>query len=292
VGAIAKEGENEMYTCLSPGAIGVGVPFPQAARLAAAHGFQGIQLDLDFVVKEGPQKARDLLEQLGLRPGSFGLPVAFREGEKEYQESLNQLEEKAKAARQAGCTRCSTYILSWSETLNFKENFQFHRDRLRPVAQILADQGIALGLEFLGPKTLRRGKPYEFIHTLEGMLELCEAIGTGNVGLLLDAWHWYTSEGDENQLKALRKQDVVDVHINDAPAGIPVDEQMDNVRCLPGETGVIPITVFLRSLQEIGYDGPVTPEPFSARLHTLPPEEAVRETAAAVRKVWTAAGLE
>ena len=77
------------------------------------------------------------------------------------------------------------------------QNFAFHRDRLRPAAQILADKGISLGLEFLGPKTLRDGKPFEFIHTIEGMLELCDAIGTGNVGLLLDAWHWYTSGAGE-----------------------------------------------------------------------------------------------
>ena len=56
---------------------------------------------------------------------------------------------------------------------------------------------------------------------------------------------------------------VIDVHINDAPAGLSIDEQVDNVRTLPGETGVIPMTLFLQALVKMGYEGPVTPEPFS-----------------------------
>jgi sugar phosphate isomerase/epimerase len=114
---------------------------------------------------------------------------------------------------------------------------------------------------------------------------------TGNVGLLLDIWHLYTSYGTNDQVRELRNDDVVVVHINDAPAGVAVDEQIDNVRALPGETGVLDITGFLQALRAIGYDGPVTAEPFSQRVRELAPEAAVRETAAAVQKVWRAAGL-
>ena len=50
-------------------------------------------------------------------------------------------------------------------------------------------------------------------------------------------------------------RDVVYVHINDAPAGIDPDDQIDNIRCLPAETGVIPLTELMQILTEIGYDG-------------------------------------
>jgi len=42
--------------------------------------------------------------------------------------------------------------------------------------------------------------------------------------------------------------------------------QVDSVRALPGETGVIDIAGFLQALHAIGYSGPVTPEPFKKEL--------------------------
>lgn len=62
-------------------------------------------------------------------------------------------------------------------------------------APSLKEQGFQLGIEFLGPKTLRDGHRYPFINTLREMMQLAADIGTGNVGLLLDAWHHYTSGG-------------------------------------------------------------------------------------------------
>jgi sugar phosphate isomerase/epimerase len=123
------------------------------------------------------------------------------------------------------------------------------------------------------------------------MLDLCSTIGTGNVGLLLDAWHWYTSHGTIQLLRNLRAENVVYVHINDAPKGIPVDEQIDNVRELPGATGVIDLVGFLTSLQKIGYDGPVTPEPFNKRVNEMAASEAARVTYEALAGVWRGAGL-
>ena len=54
---------------------------------------------------------------------------------------------------------------------------------------------------------------------------------------------------------------------------MPVDEQVDNVRALPGETGVIDIAGFLQALRTIGYDGPVVPEPFKKELNDLPSDD-------------------
>ena len=92
------------------------------------------------------------------------------------------------------------------------------------------------------------------------MLGLAAAVGTGNVGLLFDTWHWYTCRSAIDDVRKLSVSDVVYVHINDAPAGIDPYEQIDNIRCLPAETGVIPLTELMQILTEIGYEGPVTPE--------------------------------
>jgi sugar phosphate isomerase/epimerase len=112
-----------------------------------------------------------------------------------------------------------------------------------------------------------------------------------NVGLLLDCWHWYTSHGTLEELHTLRPEQVVYVHVNDAPSGIPVDEQLDHVRALPGETGVIDIAGFLGVLQSIGYDGPVVPEPFKKELNALPSDDARLEmVGAAMDAIFRKAG--
>ncbi len=281
-----------MFRNLSAGAIGYGRSFFEALRPAKAAGFQGIDIDAGQLLDPASRdRVREALEREGMVLGGWGLPVPLLNQESEYEAGLERLKTLAPAAAAIGYTRVATWLPSWSDARDYAENFAFHVKRLRPVGEVLADHGCRLGLEFLGPKTLRKGHPYEFIYTVEGMLELCQAVGTGNLGLLLDAWHWYTSGGTVAELEALRDENVVYVHINDAPAGIAVEEQIDNVRCLPGETGVIDLVGFLRALDKIGYTGPVTPEPFSAKLREMPEEERLVTAGQSLLKVWEEAGL-
>jgi sugar phosphate isomerase/epimerase len=169
--------------------------------------------------------------------------------------------------------RSATWVLPMSDERELDDNIRFHIDRFQPIARILADHDIRLGLEFIGPKTLRDTKRHPFIWRMFDMLALGRKIGP-NVGLLLDVWHLYTSHGTLEDMEKLKSEDVVYVHVNDAPRGIAIDEQLDNIRDLPGATGVIDIAGFLRTLKEIGYDGPVTPEPFKNALKELPNDEA------------------
>ena len=75
--------------------------------------------------------------------------------------------------------------------------------------------------------------------------------------------------------------------LNDAPAGIPVDEQMDLTRKLPAVTGVIDLKTFLGALVKIGYDGPVQAEPFDKSLREMPEAEAVVRTAVAMKRAFS-----
>jgi sugar phosphate isomerase/epimerase len=154
--------------------------------------------------------------------------------------------------------------------------------RLRPVAEILKAYGIWLGLEFVGPSTLRAGHKYDFVHSMDGMRAVGAAIGTGNVGLLLDCFHWYTAHGTLGDIEALPPQEVVYVHVNDAKAGRSADEQIDNEREMVGATGVIDIGSFFSALRNIGYDGPVTVEPFNQAVRNMTPEQAIAATSAAL----------
>lgn len=111
-----------------------------------------------------------------------------------------------------------------------------------------------------------------------------------NVGFVLDSWHWYTAGETEEDLLTLANEDVVAVDLNDAPDGIPVDEQMDLRRRLPATTGVIDLRTFLGALVKMGYDGPVRAEPFDPTLRELPADEAVARTAEAMKRAFALIG--
>jgi sugar phosphate isomerase/epimerase len=190
-----------------------------------------------------------------------------------------------------GTPWCATVIRPFSAERDYDANMEFHVARLRPVARILADHGCRLGLEFIGPKTLREGHPYTFISTIGGALDLGAQLGTDNVGLLLDAYHWYTSHATLADIQRLTAADIVYVHVNDAVAGRSIDEQMDLERDLPGATGLIDSAGFLRAVADTGFDGPVAVEPFSEAVLAMEPDERARAAGASLARVWAAAGL-
>jgi sugar phosphate isomerase/epimerase len=279
-----------LFKNLSLGALGLKASFFEAVELAKVGGFQG--LDIDVFEMEGVLKTKsvgdvkNVLNQNKLKLGGWGLPVNFRKDDEAFQKDLDKLPSLAEVAKNVGCFRVFTWIMPFSDTLPFEEHFRLHVERLKAAAKILNDYGCVLGLEFVGPKTSRLNRKHEFIHTMDGILKLRDAMKAKNVGLLLDCWHWYTSHATVDQIKRLKSSDVVYVHVNDAPPGVQVDEQVDWARRLPGETGVIDIAGFLQALKQIGYDGPVTPEPFDKSLAEMPVQEAAKKVGKSMDKVW------
>lgn len=283
-----------MFKNLNPGMIGISASLSEAQELAAQYGFDGVDLHLpdvaEMVGQTSLEEVEDLFARTGRRPGNWGLPIEWYGTRQRWTEELDRLRTYAGLARDIGALRTTTVVRPWSDERSFDENYAFHVERLKPVAEILGEYGCRFGLEFIGPKTLRQDRKYDFIYTMDGMLALGRDLGP-NVGLLLDLWHWYTSHGTWEDLASLGNDDVVNVHVNDAPDGIPVDQQIDSVRCLPGETGVLDAARFLCVLNAIGYDGPVTAEPFSARVNALAPQDALSETAEAMHRAWASAGI-
>ncbi|MXX02779.1 MAG: sugar phosphate isomerase/epimerase [Gemmatimonadetes bacterium] len=283
-----------MFKNLNPGMIGIHASLAEALDMAAQYGFDGVDVNLpdvaELVRETSAGEVRDLFARAGCRPGNWGLPIEWHGSERDQAVELARLRRYAGLARDIGALRTTAVVMPWSDERTFDENYAFHVERLKPVAEILGEHDCRFGLEFIGPETLRRGRKHAFIYTMGGMLALCRDLGP-SVGLLLDLWHWYTSHGTWDDLAQLGNGDVVNVHVNDAPAGVPVDDQIDNQRCLPGETGVLDIARFLKALDAMGYDGPVTAEPFSARVNAKAPQDALRETSEAMHRAWASAGI-
>jgi len=291
----AAIGGSIVFASLAISAINLSIPFDAALGLAVTNGFAGLDLPLaelrELAGQIGAQDVKDRFTAAGIRPGGWALPADFRRDDVTYRAGLAELPSYAALAQVLHSPWCSTWILPYSDDLDFEANMRRHVERLRPVAEILAAHSCRLGLEFVGPRTLRAGHAHEFIHTIDGALELGARIGTGNTGILLDAFHWYAAHGTAGDLARLTADQIVYVHVNDAVPGRGPDEQLDGERMLPGASGVIDIITFLQALDRMGYDGPVAVEPFNAAVNALPADERVKVTGERLTRVWEQAGL-
>ncbi|MDH4240470.1 MAG: sugar phosphate isomerase/epimerase [Phycisphaerae bacterium] len=269
--------------------IGVRANQQQAMEYAVKYGFDGISPNLGEFENKSPAQIRDWVETMkakGIRYASSGLPVQFQRGQEQFQNGLARLTKQANLLKQLGVDRMVTWITPGHKELTYLKNFEQHRKRLREVAKVLKDSNIRLGLEFVGPRTSRMRYRFPFICTQLDMMELVGAIDTGNVGLLLDSWHWYTSHGTVQELLQLSNKDIIHVHVNDAPAGIPTDQQVDNRRMLPVTTNVIDLKGFINALVKIGYDGPVECEPFDQELSRMEDNAALQKTIESLNRLW------
>jgi sugar phosphate isomerase/epimerase len=284
----AQPSPRRMTVDLVCGAIGVKATQQEAVDLAIRHGFESVGAHGAEIARLTEAELAGLLalmKEKKLRWGAANLPVDFRKDDEVFRTTSEGLADFARGLRRAGVTRVGTWLPPSSDTLTYRQYFAAISRRLRETAQVLEGEGgLRLGLEYVGPKTAWASRRYPFLHTLAETRDLIAEIGRGNVGVVLDSWHWFLAGDTVADIKSLRSEDVVAVDLNDAPAGLPKDQQVDNRRELPLATGVIPAADFLLALCDIGYDGPVRAEPFNQALNEKPREEAVTLTAAAMKR--------
>ncbi len=287
-----------MFNALHPGTIGIkGLDLRGSIDLAKAAGFEGVFFDIVEAKAVADAHGIDYLQAMftdaGVRPALWSPGVQWQDDAVRDQQ-IEAMRPLAELGAALGVTRVTTGIMPGNNDRPYDERYDYLQARLRPLAQALNDAGVQIGIEFISPKTLRDTFTYEFIYTMKDMLAFAKDVGTGNVGLLFDIWHHYCGHGTVEDMAILQPGDVMLVHTNDAPAGIPIDEQQDLSRTLPMETGVIPAPEMLRMLDGLGYDGAVIAEPFSARINELAardPLAAATETCAAQERLFAATGL-
>lgn len=287
-----------MYNALLPGAIGIkNMALPELVKLAAEAGYAGVNFEVReakaLADEHGIEYVKALFTDNNLRAAGWGIPVHWQDDTQRDQQ-LAELPAFAEVAVALGATNGLTGIMPGNNERPFDEQYAFIMERFKPMASVLKDCGVDIGIEFISPKTLRNKFQYEFIYSMKQMLAFAQDVGTGNVGVLFDVWHHYTSHGTIDEIDNLRPSDVLYVHVNDAPTGLEIDEQQDLTRALPMATGVIDAPEMLRRLAKIGYDGPVAAEPFSIEVNDLAAEDplaAAKVTAEATQKLLEAAGL-
>ena len=258
-------------------------------ELAARHGFESVGADGGYLTSITDDEAvglKSLLRSKGLLFGAAGLPLEFRRDEERFRESLKALPRFAAGLKRAGVDRVGTWLTPCDDQLTYVQNFRQHTLRLREAGKVLKDYGLRLGLEYVGPRTSWASRRYPFIHTMAEMKDLIAEINVSNVGFILDSWHWWHAGETAQDVLSLRASEVVAVDLNDAPKGIPKDQQVDGRRELPCATEVIDVGAFLNALNRIGYDGPVRAEPFNEAVRQMTKDDACEAASLSLKKAF------
>ncbi len=271
----------EMRLSLNGVILGSSLELEGCLELAAKTGFAGMDVGfqeaMSLADEDGIEAVQGLLEKYGVEIAVWGIPVAWQGSEGEFERTLAEFPRWARFGVEIGCPRACTWLPPTVET-DAGEFRKMAVERWRKVGQIAEEYGVRLGLEWVGPATLRRSGN-EFLYRMDQLLEMEDEIGVESVGLLVDSFHWYTAGHTVEELAAVPVEKIVHVHINDAPDK-PRDEQIDSQRLLPGE-GIIDLRGFVGALKAVGYRDFMGIETFSEELKALPVEEAAGRAKAA-----------
>ena len=191
-----------------------GLGWERLAALAARHGFDGIDFGVRALKKAAGERSggapavRDHLAALGVAPAAFDLPVEWRRDEETFSAGMAAFPEEAALAAAIGATRCCTWMPPSVDGELADWEAQTVR-RFRAVARVLADHGIRLGLEWVGPHHLRAGPEAmganPWLYTLDGTRALIAEIAEPNVGLLVDSYHCFTTGVGRDEIAAYQR---------------------------------------------------------------------------------------
>ena len=289
-----KNSNRKIRISLNPGAVGINCTADELLELAIKYNFDSIIPIVKEFQEMDHREIDNYLKKMKENKISFdvsGLPVQFRTNKDQFNKGLITLDTYCKILNKLNVKGFNTWIMPTNKDLTYLENFKVHKERLKECAKIIGDYGMKLGLEFVGPKTLMSRDQFSFIRTINELRELIVAIDEKNVGYQLDAFHLYCANHSVEDLNFLNKDNIVMCQLNDAVLGRSVDEQLDLERELPGKTGLIDTAPFLNFLNNIGYEGTVSAEPFNKELNKMNNEDAAKATFNAIKNSFENAGI-
>lgn len=140
-------------------------------------------------------------------------------------------------------------------------------EALRAMADVAAEYGVGIGFEFLGFEDCS-------VSTLADARAIAERAARPNVGVVIDAFHYYAGGSTPEMLRGLDPARLFIVHLDDAEDR-PRGELRDAHRLLPGD-GVIPLRDFVTRIEGLGYRGPWSIELFRPEYWTWDPVQLAR----------------
>jgi sugar phosphate isomerase/epimerase len=285
-----------MFKNLSPDAIGIFGRQGEMLEIALTHRFQGLEIDITEVTKRAKAasvaQACKYLASARVTIGGFELPVRWAADETHFKNDLAQIGTLLDVCKAIGADRCYTTVRPTCDDRPMHENFQFHVDRLRKVAEAIAPAELKLGLTILPAPADRKDGGFEFIHQVDPLLLLISNVQKPNIGLLLDTWAWTVGGGDVEKLRTFRGDQIVSVRLADMPAEADIANIQPQQKILPAvDGGVIDNVAYLGVLDELGYQGPVAVAQHNSHMKGQAREPIVAKSSHLLDGLFAAAGI-
>jgi 2-keto-myo-inositol isomerase len=200
--------------------------------------------------------------------------IAFRGSE--YAQIQARLHELGRIAQAIGCptivvvpSPLPARNLSWSDVVN--EYVQVLRD----LSDIASQYNVRLSFEFLG-------FGWCSVRTPRAVFEIVQKCDRDNVGMTVDAAHFYGGGGLISELDQLDPTRIFAFHLDDLE-DTPKEAITDATRLLPG-LGVVPLDEICARMKQIGYDGSCAIELFRPEYWDWDPQQlAIRAREAALK---------
>lgn len=247
--------------------------FDVRAAAASASGFSGVGVHVDDLDDDrGDELARrdDVLRQAGLSVAEVEFLSGWTRGALPAS--------RAKAFRLAA--RWGAHHVSVGEFAGGALDLRTAASALADLAGEAAEQSVALALEAF---------PWSSIDSYPRALELIEASGAGNVGLLVDVWHFFNTGGQLSFFDGLEPGLIAAVQLNDGPR-VREDflHQARNTRMLPGQ-GELGVEGLVERLLGLGYTGPWFLEVNTPQFRALGAADAAEAAITSARRVVASA---
>ena len=201
--------------------------------------------------------------------------IAFRGSE--YAQVQARLHELGRIAQAIGCP---TVVVVPSPLPDRKLAWPDIRDEyvrvLRDLSNIAHLYGIRLSFEFLG-------FGWCSVRTPRAAFEIIRKVECDNIGMTIDAAHFYGGGGLMSELDQLDPKCIFAFHLDDLE-DTPKEAISDSTRLLPG-LGVVPLEDICTRLKVIGYDGSCSIELFRPEYWDWDPQELAIKARQAALKV-------
>ena len=250
-------------------------------RIARETGYQGIEIigsKLYRHLNEGHtiESVRERLAGFPVVALGF-VPDIERQAPEEYEALLQECERMCSAAEQLDCDTVQILTGPLGPGLGDFDGYmgltgkewKEVRDLTAKNLKVLADIGKKHKVRFY-----LESLSWAPIHTLDQTLELIDAAGKDNVGLVVDFWHMWTSGVRPEDLAKVDKNLIYGAHYCDS---LPVPAGMETIshdlRHIWSGGGQIPLKEWVDAVCSTGYDGWWACELFSPKHWELDPWE-------------------